>query len=605
MSQLSQVTDSESLDLYIKSQGLDNAGNRTRVLDDLYSLVEQDPEQGVRLYNLFMESPSEQNPKKSRSEYWNSGSNVAVKSQLRKIQDLIHVNQDKDELRRKKDQAMAYQARVQQIRELNESIEGGINRTEWQNLDKSLRSSEYGESAVGLPPSMQGYLDGSDVDTQAQIDSIKLRVLKGEAVDLSVLDEARFKKMSPEDRSSLTQLLTPMAQGGTQIDRQTITSIRTGLKGDLKDLLGETGNREISSDVAQMTEIGFDWFMDGYQRRINAGSDAAKALEDQWGQLRKEISEARGQGKPGNDYDGIFALKVDPISGKPNLGHRGGFQRLALKPNGDDDNMYGVEVVAGLLQANPYHLSDGPAFGDIEDSSSWAAQITSPTFELKRRPPNWLVQLDKRDTNHTWQEIVNKQREFYGFDPIDFGRGVIPKEIVRPEVQSLLTFKPNAATEARALTTTYAATNPAQRYKPVLDLISSEESNNDTRHGGYDAMNLGGNGTYVVGTTTGTDHFGTKLEDYSVNEILQLQASGRVNAVGRYQFIHSTLKEQVRRQAIDPNQKFDRATQDKLAIGYFNESIGTFRANGRDVIEGLGQRWHGLQKVSRSRMQKI
>jgi len=150
----------------------------------------------------------------------------------------------------------------------------------------------------------------------------------------------------------------------------------------------------------------------------------------------------------------------------------------------------------------------------------------------------------------------------------------------------------------------HSTRDPGDRYRPMLHLIASQESSNDTVHGGYDALNTGGSGRYPKGTSTGERNFGRPLTSFTVQEIIDRQQSGLLMAAGRYQFVPATLIEQVRDQNIDPNAKFDEALQDQLAIGYVHSSIGYFRSSNQDVIYGLGQRWHGLQNVSRAEMRR-
>ena len=590
----------QSLSAFQANLGSDNATNRTRTLDYIFELVEKGDPVGIQAYEMWMSSPSPQDPNKSNDELWMNGNNVPVKAQLTKIQKKIDEINSDNYRRSEQKKEIAYTQKVQEIYELEQQL-GGLNYEEWSQLDDELSKPEYGYK--GLPDSMKSNLNGNRPDNLALIESVKLRIAQGIYVDPSDLEDGKYSNLTAAQRNELNNLVKPLSAGGTQLDSKAVTSIKTGLRGDLKNLLGTVDTAETSTATQAMVDIGFDWFMDKYQTNIANGMSGSDALTDARTALVDEFKAANND----KNYSGIFRLRTD-ANGNKILGFRGGFAELddpQFTAGNTTADRQATSVVFDLIDTDPQYLTKAPAFGDISDSTSWAAYITSPEFERSRRPTNWLIALDRKDTNNTWQEIVNAQRQLYGKDPIDFERAFVPKAAVRPEVQGLLTKQPNNATKARAYTITYGQQDPANRFKPVLDLLASKESSNDQRYGGYDAMNLGGNGNYVVGTTTGTDYFGKKLQDYTVNEILQMQASGKMHAVGRYQFIHSTLKEQVREQAIDPNSKFDQAVQDKLAIGYFNESVGTFRSMGKDVIVGLGQRWHGLQKIPRSKIQEV
>ena len=117
--------------------------------------------------------------------------------------------------------------------------------------------------------------------------------------------------------------------------------------------------------------------------------------------------------------------------------------------------------------------------------------------------------------------------------------------------------------------------------KEGLDVLGKYESDSV---GGYDAVNQygikGGRGTLgYSGDIKGmVQHGGKSLTSMSIREIMELQAEtgqsmqswideGRLHAVGRYQFIGSTLASVVRQTGINVDEKFTPAVQDYLA-GY-------------------------------------
>jgi LysM repeat protein len=73
-----------------------------------------------------------------------------------------------------------------------------------------------------------------------------------------------------------------------------------------------------------------------------------------------------------------------------------------------------------------------------------------------------------------------------------------------------------------------------------------------------------------------------KLSDMTVSELMRFQSErpeGQ-NAVGAYQFVPKTLKALIKKEGIDPNQKFDKATQDKLNASLMLENGKTLQSNG-------------------------
>lgn len=125
--------------------------------------------------------------------------------------------------------------------------------------------------------------------------------------------------------------------------------------------------------------------------------------------------------------------------------------------------------------------------------------------------------------------------------------------------------------------------------KPLLDVIAHAESG-----GNYNAYF--GNGRNKA----------TKFTDMPIADVLKwqqeyVQQGSPSSAVGRYQFLNSTLAGLVNQQGISPNQKFDEQTQDRLAVAllerrgvreYLAKELTTeqFAAN-------LAKEWAGLPKV--------
>ena len=148
-------------------------------------------------------------------------------------------------------------------------------------------------------------------------------------------------------------------------------------------------------------------------------------------------------------------------------------------------------------------------------------------------------------------------------------------------------------------------------HKIVADAIAGPESG----QWGYEAFNQGGEkgGTAIpAGFKSGSykDHFGSSLTSKTIGEILELQRdpgkgvmsdsewvkSGKLHAVGRYQFIGNTLKDEVTRMGLDHNTKFTPAVQDKIffshlkRVGNISPWVGPmtkYKPEKRDYLNGL------------------
>lgn len=126
-------------------------------------------------------------------------------------------------------------------------------------------------------------------------------------------------------------------------------------------------------------------------------------------------------------------------------------------------------------------------------------------------------------------------------------------------------------------------------YAPLLDVIAKAESN-----GNYNAY-FGNAGNSQI-----------KFTDMTVAEVMKWQADfiaqGQPSsAVGRYQIISTTLSGLVNRKIVDVNEKFDEATQDRLAIALV-ERRGSLdyvaqQLSAHEFAANLAKEWAGLPRV--------
>lgn len=126
-------------------------------------------------------------------------------------------------------------------------------------------------------------------------------------------------------------------------------------------------------------------------------------------------------------------------------------------------------------------------------------------------------------------------------------------------------------------------------YRPLLQLIAKAESNDN-----YNAH-------FGNASNSSIDFTKMPIADVLKWQAEYIQQGNPSSAVGRYQIINTTLSGLVNQLAIDTNQKFDHAMQDRLAIAllerrgaesYINEELTPeqFAAN-------LAKEWAGLPKV--------
>lgn len=249
-----------------------------------------------------------------------------------------------------------------------------------------------------------------------------------------------------------------------------------------------------------------------------------------------------------------------------------------------------------LIDTNPSVLNEKPLLGDINDPNSWASQI--PQIIKTGQPPAWLTSLS-RYTNTPWKILFNRQAALYGNYRLPLSRiedaaeGISPGFLNRIGVAATGTgIIMGSVNQARA-----QGAQGLEVYRPLLNLIASYESSNDTVHGGYDAMNLGGThgGSVAIGSNTGAVYFKKPLIQMTVGEIMDKQAAKQLHAAGRYQFLGSTLQDIFNRGnpgGISRDSLFDAATQDKLAVTYIRMTMRDFPG---DPTSGIRGRWIGVK----------
>ena len=130
-----------------------------------------------------------------------------------------------------------------------------------------------------------------------------------------------------------------------------------------------------------------------------------------------------------------------------------------------------------------------------------------------------------------------------------------------------------------------------QRLKPLMDLIATGE-------GDYNAVNRG----WAGDTPRGIQGLrGRTFENFTVKEVMEMQR-WQVYAVGRYQFIPSTLRWAVRMSGVGEMDMFTPETQDKLMatlIVYKRPAIGAYLRGDHNflgwALDELAKEWASVE----------
>ena len=148
--------------------------------------------------------------------------------------------------------------------------------------------------------------------------------------------------------------------------------------------------------------------------------------------------------------------------------------------------------------------------------------------------------------------------------------------------------KPKADTSVAPTAGATLNTNISASDRDVLNVLGRWESDGVGKYNAVNQIGIKGGRAVLPGSHSGdirqmSQHGGRALTDFTVGEIMDLQNnsganrslsnrewvdSGRLHAVGRYQFIGPTFAAEVQRQGISRDSKFTPELQDQMALSH-------------------------------------
>lgn len=570
---------------YTQSQGLDYASNTKQMLSDVQVLVDRNVEDAEKVLQLFLQSPSGQNPKQTNQQiYIDTRTESAIGTQIKVLIDRIDAEKRSNYETKEGNNELAHKQRLEKLED------NGFYDLP-PATQQQVRLQYQKTHGRDLNQNMVSFMNQSDgLSDEVLEDHFYTTILNGASITPEQIKRLG-KNASPKLVASLVAKVPE-----NSVYQQKYKKTHTSFVHELKSSLSRAGSINHGIEVNNRADEAMKEVYTRFtEYRSNNRPEAAytKALQDVMDLIRA------GRGK---NPSGPFAVKVNS-DGIPLVGDEGGFQAFESTANEPDAILY--NTLSQDIKDDADIINTKFLFGKLDDPKSWISKFDSVLWRNSRAIP-WYIKKAAEQFKVTPEKLINTQLLKYNKQPVDFSlnRYSVPEEAIPPNLRRIINSHPSTGKKSRAFQMTHAMRDPGDRYRPMLNLMASQESSNDTVHGGYDALNTGGYGRYPEGTSTGERNLGRPLTSFTVKEIMNMQQSGKLMAAGRYQFVPGTLIEQVRDQNIDPSALFDEATQDQLAIGYLNSSIGTFRSTGQDVVYGLGQRWHGLQNVSRAEMQR-
>ena len=133
--------------------------------------------------------------------------------------------------------------------------------------------------------------------------------------------------------------------------------------------------------------------------------------------------------------------------------------------------------------------------------------------------------------------------------------------------------------------------SPEQRIRPLMDLIARGE-------GDYNSVNRGRAGD-TPGGIQGLR--GMTFENFTVGQVMDMQRTS-LYAVGRYQFIPSTLRFAVRHSSVDELDMFTPEVQDRLMVAlilYKRPAVGAYIRGDHELLgwalNELAKEWASIE----------
>jgi len=339
--------------------------------------------------------------------------------------------------------------------------------------------------------------------------------------------------------------------------------IKATIKGKVEyDFLNRQGDPTVPLVTADAEEL----FQREYVRGMSMYEDSSKAQEYALGVVRENFDNPNGR------------YAVTDTTGQPDKVARTYFKNFEVKPV-----IPSVDTLRRDLSSNDNALTEmeliNPAI--IENTSK--RYKATGRVSLPQRAQDIANQYGGRVTA---LDVFNAQAKRAGYDQIPIDSLEKAQKSVDPEFQRFINYQPNQIrTDISLLGSGMPSiyTNPqiTNEQRAALNVLAKYESG----AAGYNAVNQIGvkGGRGVLGFSGDfrkmPQHGGKSLTDMTVGEVMALQAdnnmsndewiaSGRLHAVGRYQFIGPTLAAWVKRLGIPSETKFSPVVQDILGLSY-------------------------------------
>lgn len=347
----------------------------------------------------------------------------------------------------------------------------------------------------------------------------------------------------------------------------------------MSELLDQVGtDKKASSALLMGMQRAEDIFNRKVLTELKASGDEDLAIE----KAQEYVLNLLWNGMGAEQKNGPFALARNPIGSLNPFAFMAGSSGSA------------AEVVAKMnrIRSNPQILNSQVILSQPE------LQEIEKFRQGKGGIPSVIKQLSKV-TGKPAVDIINAQLTAAGKPPLAPVLSETVRQGMSPLQRFILDYRPSRGSTYQAF-----GMNPGdgtQPWKPLLDLIASKES---TSYGGYEAMNREGadDGHTAIGSANSRNVFPGGLTSMTVAQVMDLHNKKQLHAAGRYQIIAKTMRGLMQGRygptGVNLNDRFDAATQDKLAIALVRGRAGKFFSGTGsldDAVVGMGNEWIGLQ----------
>ena len=455
------------------------------------------------------------------------------------------VNEINAESRRVTQRKQEYGKLVEQLKaKANEDLapDGDIDiaNEELEQMIKQYENTPGAEAVVRQLQSMQKYTEENQRD-QFFKDQWDAAILRGAPPSVEEVMSAEVS-----DKVKVAYKAKAVQEGAIAVPEALSKAAKNEIKQEIEQRVGWNINTNKARDPK--IDRAINYALEQYKKDYRT----ARLTEDMSDAKAHDFALGKFQAALGTDKNkGIYAVGNTP----DNMGGLVGFGREAVTEILDNPRL---DIVKKLKELGPAAI-DTPIVPKAQLEASIEKMKKTGMYDI---PPQIQV-MQNHLSGVSAVEIL--QRQINAHEDLDFE---LPQYIteIDQETQSmvgsykdLLNKYPNTTRTDIAFIA--SGQEPIyQQASPLGEQVKAIFGKRESPQAGYDAINRGTGGDTPGGAAK---RYGKPLTQMTLGEVKQLQAK-ELNAVGRYQFIESTLREAAADAGISDDMLFSEAVQDRI-----------------------------------------